>query len=94
VTIIKEEIIVNDVIDPATGLPLKFPSSAKEVHARAQEFRRLSPDERLNQIAELMELGMNMVNRSPRRAEIERRLEAQEAEWKHLQRELFRKHGA
>jgi hypothetical protein len=85
---------VNDVIDPATGLPLKFPSSAEEVHARAQEFRQLSPDERLKQIAELMEFGMNMVHRSPRRAEIEQRLEAQEAEWKHLQQELFRKHGA
>jgi hypothetical protein len=35
------EINVNDVIDPATGLPLKFPDAAAVIHARAQEFRRL-----------------------------------------------------
>ena len=63
---------MNDVIDPATGLPLKFPSSADEIYARAQEFRRLSPEERWKQITELMEFGMNMVHASPRRAEIER----------------------
>ena len=56
---------MNDVIDPATGLPLRYPSSAEEVYARAQEFRRLSPQERFKQIAELMEIGMNMVRTSP-----------------------------
>jgi hypothetical protein len=50
----------------------------------AQEFRRLSPEERWKQITELMEIGMNMVRTSPRRAEIERRMEAQEAEWRNL----------
>jgi len=90
----KEEISVNDVIDPATGLPLRFPNSAAEVYARAQEFRRLSPEERWKQIAELMEIGMNMVQASPRRAEIERRMEAQEAEWKRLQRKVFSQYGA
>jgi hypothetical protein len=90
----KEEISVNDVIDPATGLPLKFPSSTAEAYARAQEFRRLSPEDRWKQIAELMEMGMNMVHTSPRRAEIERRMEAQELEWKQLQRKVFRHYGA
>jgi len=89
-----EEISVNDVIDPATGSPLKFPNSAAEVYARAQEFRRLSPEERWKQIAELMEIGMNMVRTSPRRAEIERRMEAQEAEWQRLQRKVFSQYGA
>jgi hypothetical protein len=84
---------VNDVIDPATGLPLRFPSSAAEIYARAQEFRRLSPEERFKQIAELMEIGMNMVRASPRRAEIERRMEAEEAEWKRIQQEVFKKYG-
>jgi len=32
---------------------------------------------------------MNMVRTSPRRAEIERRMEAEEAEWKRIQLELF-----
>ncbi len=89
-----EGINVNDVIDPATGLPLKFPNSAAEVHARAQEFRRLSPRERWKQITELMEIGMNMVHASPRRAEIERRMEAQEEEWQRLQRKVFSQYGA
>jgi hypothetical protein len=84
---------VNDVVDPATGLPLRYPSSAEEVYARAQEFRRLSPQERFKQIAELMEIGMNMVRVSPRRAEIELRMEAEEAEWKRIQGELFKKYG-
>ncbi len=71
---------MNDIIDSASGLPLRFPDPAEEAYARAQEFRRLLPDERWKQIAGLMEIGMNMVHRSPRRAEIERRLEAQESE--------------
>ena len=79
---------MNDVIDPDTGLPLRFPSSAAEIYA-AQEFRRLSPEERFKQIAELMEIGMNMVRASPRRAEIERRMEAEEEEWKRIQQEVF-----
>jgi hypothetical protein len=85
----EEEVFVNDVIDPETGLPLKFPNPAKEAYARAQEFRRLSPEERWKQIAELMEIGMNMVRNSPRRVEIERRMEAQEAEWQRIQQKLF-----
>ncbi len=85
---------MDDVVDPATGLPLQFPERAVEAHARAEEFRRLSPEERWNQIAELMEIGMNMVHNSPRRAEIERRMQAQEAEWQELQRKVFRQHGA
>ena len=87
--------IVDEVIDRAEGLPLKFPNRAKEARASARaEFRRLSPEERLKQIMELMEIGMNMVRRSPRRAEIERRMEAQELEWQLLQRKVFSDHGA
>jgi hypothetical protein len=91
---LKEGTIMNDVVDPVTGLPLKFPNSGEEAYARAQEFRRLSPDERWKQIAELMEIGMNMVRDSPRRAEIERRMEAQEVEWQRLQRKVFNQYGA
>ena len=83
---------MNDAIDPTTGL--KFPDRAGEAYARAQEFRRLSPDERWKQIGELMEIGMNMVRNSPRRAEIEQRMEAQEAEWQRLQRKVFSQYGA
>ena len=85
---------MKDMIDPATGLPLRFPNPVEEAYTRAQEFRRLLPEERWKQIAELMQIGMNLVHSSPRRAEIERRLEAQEAEWRRLQRKVFRQYGA
>jgi hypothetical protein len=81
---------MSDVIDSETGSSLRFPDPAEEAYARAQEFRRLSPEERWRQIAELRAIGMTMVHHSPRRAEIERRLEAQEAEWQEFQRRLFR----
>jgi hypothetical protein len=84
---------MHDIIDPLTGLPLRFPRPADEANARAQEFRRLPADERWKQISQLMEIGMNMVRNSPRRAEIENRLEAQEAEWQRVQRELFSQYG-
>jgi len=85
---------MNDLIDPAIHLCLKFAKPAEEAYARAQEFRRLPPEERWKQIAALMELGLNMVRNSPRRAEIEHRMEAQEAEWQLLQRKVFSQYGA
>jgi len=85
---------MNDIIDSASWLPFRFPDPAEEAYARAQEFRRLLPDERWKQIAGLMEIGMNIVHRSPRRVEIERRLEAQEAEWQQLQRKVFSQYAA
>ncbi len=85
---------MSDIRDPAVESPLKFPDPAEEAHARAQEFRRLSPDQRWRRIEEMMELGMSMVQGSPRRAEIERRLEAQEAEWREIQRNVFSRYGA
>jgi hypothetical protein len=86
------EIKVSDVTDSITGLRLQFPNRAREAHLRAQEFHRLSPADRLKQIAELMEAGMSMLHGSPRRVEIERRMEAQEAEWRRLQQEVFNKY--
>jgi hypothetical protein len=85
---------VSEVQEGASGFPFKFPNPADEAYARAQEFRRLTPEERWRQIAELMELGMNMVRNSPRRAEIEQRMEAQEAEWQRIQKEIFSQYGS
>ena len=88
-----EEITVNDVTNPTNSSPLEFPNPAREAHRRAQEFQRLSPEDRWNQIAELMEIGMKMVHSSPRRQEIERRMEAQELEWQRLQQKVFSEYG-
>jgi hypothetical protein len=89
-----EEMPVNEITDPTTALPLKFPNPAREAYRRAQEFQRLSPEDRWNHIAELMEIGMKMVRSSPRRQEIERRMEAQELEWRRLQQKVFSEYVA
>ncbi len=88
-----EAITVNEITDPTTSSPFRFPNPAREAYARAQEFHRLSPEDRWKQIAELMQIGMNMVHCSPRREEIERRIEAQEAEWQRLQQKVFSQYG-
>jgi DNA polymerase III psi subunit len=85
---------MDNSVDVAGSEPLAFPSTAKEARSRAMEFRRLTADERWKEIADLMEIGMNMVRSSPRRAEIEKRMEAQEAEWQQIQQRLFSQHGA
>ncbi len=85
---------MNDDIDPNPELPFTFPDPANVARQRAEEFRRLSPDERWEQIASVAELGLSMVRSSPRRAEIEKRWAAQEAEWREIQKKLFEQHGS
>jgi len=84
---------MNDIIVEETGLPLRFPDPRKEMRARAEEFRRLTPDDRWREIVALMALGLNMVRNSPQRAAIEARWAAEESEWQQLQKKLFAEHG-
>lgn len=81
----------NIITEPA-HLPLRFPDPRAEARARAEEFRRLPPEGRWQEIAALMALGLNMAHASPRRAAIAQRWEAQEAEWRRLQTTVFAKH--
>lgn len=81
----------NIIAEPAY-LPLRFPDPRAEARARAEEFRRLTPEGRWREIAALMALGLNMAHASPRRAAIAQRWEAQEAEWRRLQKMEFAKH--
>ena len=74
--------------------PLAFPDPHKEMERRCAEFQRLSVDERIRQIVALMALGWSLVRASPRRAEIEKKMQEDEAEWRRIQRELFARHGA
>jgi hypothetical protein len=74
-------------------LPIAFPDSREVAYRRAQEFQRLSPDERWREIAAVLELGWAMVRSSPQRAAIEQRWAEQEAEWRRIQAELFARHG-
>lgn len=84
---------MNEIIVEATGLPLRFPDPRMETYARAQEFRRLSPDRRWQEIAGVMEFGWWMMSSSPRREAILRRWEADEADWQRLQQNLFVQYG-
>ena len=82
--------------DPAAEpkeLPLHFPDPRAEAQARAEQFRRLTSDERWGQIAALMAFGLNMAYSSPRRDAILQRWEAEEDEWRRIQKELFAKQG-
>jgi hypothetical protein len=83
---------MGDIIVEPAGLPLRFPDPCVEARARAEEFRRLAPEGRWREIAALMALGLNMAHASPRRAAIVQRWEAQEAEWRRLQKTEFAKH--
>ena len=75
------------------NLPYRFPAPREEARRRAAEFRQLSPTERWAELAAMMALGWKMVAASPRRRQIEQRMEEQEAESQRIQRELFRRHG-
>ena len=75
------------------NLPYDFPDPREEACRRAQEFHRLSPTERWEELAALMAFGWAMVSSSPRRAAIEQRMTEQEEEAQCIQRELFHRHG-
>jgi hypothetical protein len=75
------------------NLPWRFPDPMDEARKRAEEFQRLSPEERWRELAALMAFGWRMVKASPRRAAIEEQMDEQEREWQRIQKELFTRHG-
>jgi hypothetical protein len=79
---------MDEILVAATGLALRFPDAFAEARARAEEFRRLTPEGRWREITALMALGLNMAHTSPRHDAITRRWEAEEAEWQRRQKEL------
>jgi hypothetical protein len=78
-----------DILAESARVPMRFPDTRAEARARAEEFRRLTPEDRWREIAALMALGLNMARMSPRRAAIAQRWEAQEREWCRLQKTVF-----
>jgi hypothetical protein len=84
---------MGDIIVESAALQLRFPDPRAEARARAEEFRRLPSERRWQEVIALMALGLNMAHASPRRAVIVQRWEAQEAEWRRLQKTVFAKHG-
>ena len=74
-------------------LPLKFPDPQEEARNRAEEFERLSPDQRLRQLMDTIDSGLVLIGASPHRANIDRLTEQREQEWQDIQRELFRRYA-
>jgi hypothetical protein len=72
---------------------IHFPDAHEEAARRAEEFARLSPEQRWREIAELFACGWAMVRASPNRQAIEKRFADQEEEWQRIQKELFARHG-
>lgn len=70
-------------------LPYRFPNEADKIYQEAQQFRRLSPDERVTRILDLIGSGEILMAASPKR-EIARRLRDQdELEWQRRMKELI-----
>jgi hypothetical protein len=76
----------------AIELPVRFPSEVDKIYEEAQAFRRLSPEERVRTIFDLIASGMRMLETSPKRDAARRLQEASEAEWQRIQKELFARH--
>jgi hypothetical protein len=72
---------------------IKFPSEADKIYREAQAYRRLSPTDRLLALLDLIASGMAILEQSPQREAAEALREAQEAEWRRIQKELFARHG-
>jgi hypothetical protein len=81
------------IVVEASGQRLTFPDARAEARARAQEFQRLSPEVRLQEIFAMMAFGLNMVRSSPRRTAIEQRWLAEEDASRRIHQEVFAKHG-
>jgi hypothetical protein len=80
---------MNEIIVEATGLPLRFPDPAEEAYARAQEFRRLPPKERLAYFMDVLETGWILIRQSPKFQIVNQLHLKREAEWQRIQHELF-----
>ena len=75
------------------GAALVFPDPRQEAAERAREFQARCPDERWQAIFDAMAFGLAVARQSPRRAEIERRWDEDEADFHRIQRELIARHA-
>ncbi len=80
---------MNEIMVEATGLPLRFPDPREEAYTRAQEFRRLSPSQRLESLLDVFETGMMLIRQSPKRQLLDQMYLKREDQWRRIQQELF-----
>ena len=74
-------------------IPIHFPNERDKIHAEAVAFRRLSPEEKIAAILDLVSLGASMMKESPHREAMEKLQQAHEDAWQKAQKELFARHG-
>jgi hypothetical protein len=77
----------------AMDLPIRFPDEAEKIYREALAFRQLTPSERFLAIMDLIGSGEALLEKSPHREAGLRLRQAQEAEWRAMQKELFARHG-
>ena len=75
------------------NLPYRFPDPREEACRRAQEFQRLTVEERVAAMLDTIETGLYFLSVSPRRAAMDRVFLEREAACQALQKELIRRHG-
>lgn len=75
---------MNDRVFEAIGPPLHFPDPRDEAYRRAQEFRRLSPEKRLEDLLDVIETGMFLLRQSPKRLIMDQLFLKREAEWQRI----------
>jgi hypothetical protein len=73
--------------------PIRFPDQATRVYQRAEAYRRLTPDQRLLAILDVIESGVALLEHSPHKEAGHLMRQAQEAEWRRAMKELFARHG-
>jgi hypothetical protein len=74
-------------------VPIHFPNEREKIQAEAAAFRRLSPEEKISAILDLISLGASMMEESPHKEAMERLQQAHEDAWQKAQKELFAQHG-
>jgi hypothetical protein len=74
-------------------IPIKFPDERQQIFEAAEAFRRLTTEEKINEIVGLMALGFSMVKESPNKEAIKKMQLADELAWQNAQKELFARHG-
>jgi hypothetical protein len=73
--------------------PYKFPHPADVIAEEAARFRKLSPEQRVHQIMEMVEIAERQLAASPGRKAILAQIEADERAAQDAHRRVFEQHG-
>jgi hypothetical protein len=74
-------------------IPIQFPNERDKIYQAALAFRKLSPEERVLAILDVIALGAAMMAESPHREAMKRLQQEHEDAWQRAQKELFARHG-